>query len=297
MRRLLFGLLFTGVAALALALPANVLAATKTVNIYGAVFQPATVTIQRGDAVRWVNRDNANHQIVADDGTFASPILRQGRSYTHTFRAVGTFRYRDVLGQVKRGTVIVQGAAPAASLTLGVAAPILVFGSQTTLTGTVSNGQAGETVAISAQPYGQATAQQVATVTTGTGGGFAYTVQPDRQTTYVASWKTARSLTVMVQVRPKLTFVPLEGRMYAKVMSPVSHAGGFIYLQRLTPVGWITVSKLTLGPLSGKIFALPRRCGMNTYHVYISADQAGAGWLDGWSGTQKTRYRKHCRRA
>jgi plastocyanin len=288
-------LLFTGVAALALALPANVLAATKTVNIYGAVFQPATVTIQRGDAVKWVNRDNANHQIVADDGTFASAILRQGRSYTHKFSAAGTFRYRDVLGQLKRGTVVVTGAAPAASLTLGVAAPILIYGSQTTLTGTVSNGQAGETVAISAQPYGQATIQQVATVTTGAGGGFAYTVQPDRQTTYVASWKNARSLTVIVQVRPKLTFLPLEGRMYAKVLSPVSHAGGFIYLQRLTPVGWITVSKLTLGPLSGKILQLPRRCGISTYHVYISADQAGAGWLDGWSGTQKVRYRKHCR--
>jgi plastocyanin len=287
-------LLFTGVAALALALPANVLAATKTVNIFGAVFQPATVTVERGDAVKWVNRDNANHQIVADDGTFASTILRQGRSYTHTFRAAGTFRYRDVLGQVKRGTVVVRGAAPVASLTLGVAAPILVYGSQTTLTGTVSNGQAGETVAISAQPYGQAAIQQVATVTTGTGGGFAYTVQPDRQTTYVATWKTARSLTVMVQVRPKLTFVPLEGRMYAKVLSPVSHAGGFIYLQRLTPVGWITVGKLSLGPLSGKIFMLPRRCGIITYHVYLSADQAGAGWLDGWSGTQKTRDRKHC---
>jgi hypothetical protein len=253
------------------------------------------VTLDKGDSVKWVNRDNANHQIVADDGTFASAILRQGRSFTHKFDATGTFRYRDVLGQVKRGTVVVRGPAPVASLTLGVAAPILIYGSQTTLTGTVSNGQAGETVAISAQPYGQATIQQVATVTTGTGGGFAYTVQPDRQTTYVASWKNARSLTVIVQVRPKLTFVPLEGRMYAKVLSPVSHAGGFIYLQRLTPVGWITVGKLSLGPLSGKIFVLPRRCGLSTYHVYMSADQAGAGWLDGWSGTQKTRYRKHCR--
>jgi plastocyanin len=288
-------LVFIGAAALALAAPANVLAATKTVNIYGAVFQPATVTVDKGDSVKWVNRDNANHQIVADDGTFASSILRQGHAYTHKFTGTGTFRYRDVLGQLKRGTVVVRGPAPVASLTLGVAAPILVFGSQTTLTGTVSNGQAGETVAISAQPYGQATIQQVATVTTGTGGGFAYTVQPDRQTTYVASWKNARSLTVIVQVRPKLTFLPLEGRMYAKVASPVSHAGGFIYLQRLTPVGWITVAKLSLGPLSGKIFVLPRRCGLSTYHVYISADQAGAGWLDGWSGTQKTRYRKHCR--
>jgi plastocyanin len=291
MRRLLFVL----AAALASTLPANALAATKTVNIYGAIFQPATVTIKTGDTVKWVNKDNANHQIVADDGTFASPILRQGRSYSHTFRTVGTFRYRDVLGALKRGTVVVTGTAPANSLTLGAAAPILVYGSTTTLTGTVSNGQAGEAVAISAQPFGQAAAQQITSVTSGTGGGFAFTVQPDRWTTYVASWKNAKSLTVTVQVRPKLTFLPLEGRMYAKVLSPVSHAGGFIYLQRLTAVGWITVSRLTLGPLSGKIFSLPRRCGKAVYHVYMSVDQAGPGYLDGWSGTQKTNYKKHCR--
>jgi plastocyanin len=287
-------LLIVVAAALALTLPANALAATRTVNIYGSIFRPASVTIKTGDVIRWVNRDNANHQVVADDGTFASPILRQGRSYSHTFRAIGTFRYRDVLGAPKRGTVVVTGTAPVNSLTLGVAAPILVFGSTTTLTGTVSNAQPGEPVAISAQPYGQATIQQITTVTSGTGGGFAYTIQPDRLTNYIASWKNAKSVTVTVQVRPKLTFLPLEGRMYAKVLSPISHAGGFIYLQRLTPLGWITVSRLTLGPLGGRIFSLPRRCGTAVYHVYMSADQSGPGWLDGWSGTQKTRYKRHC---
>jgi hypothetical protein len=27
----------------------------------------------------------------------------------------------------------------------------------------------------------------------------------------------------------------------------------------------------------------------------MSVDQAGPGYLDGWSGTQKTGYKKHCR--
>jgi len=287
-------LLYVVAATLVLALPANAIAATKTVNIYGAVFQPATVTIDTGDAVQWVNKDNADHQIVANNGTFASPVLKPGKTYTHTFKNAGTFGYRDVIGKLKRGTVVVKGAP--ASVTLGAAAPILVYGSQTTITGTVSNGQAGEAVAISAQPFGQASAQQVTTVTTGSGGGFSYTVQPALATIYVASWKNANSVTVTVQVRPKLTFAPFERkRMYAKVLSASSHAGNFIYLQRLTAVGWITIAKYTLGPLSGRILKLPRKCGTVTYRVYMSVDQAGAGYLDGWSGTQRTRYRTRCR--
>jgi plastocyanin len=277
--------------------PANAIAATSTVNIYGAVFRPATVTIRIGDTVKWTNKDNANHQIVADNGTFASPVLKPGKSYSHTFKSPGTFDYKDVLGQTKRGTVVVRGAVPAASVTLGAASPILVYGSSTALTGTVSNGQAGETVTIWAQPYGATTSQQIATTTSGTGGGFAYTAQPDRLTTYYAVWKKAVSATVTLQVRPKLTFMPFEhGRMYAKVLSATSHAGGFVYLERLTSVGWVTIAKYRLGPLSGRIFTLPRRCGTSTYRMYMSVDQAGGGYLDGWSGTQKTRYRSHCRR-
>jgi plastocyanin len=277
------------VALCALALPANAVAATKTINIYGTTMQPKSVTIDVGDNVRWVNRDNARHQIVADSGTFASPTLGQGKAYSHTFKAAGTFGFRDVVGKAGRGSVKVQGAPP--SLTLGAQAAILVYGGQTSLTGTVSTGQAGETITISAQRFGQTASERVATATTGQGGGFALAVAPTILTTYVATWKGASSQVVTIQVRPKLTFVPFEGRMYAKVVGPQAYANHFVYLQRLTPLGWISVGKYTLGPLSGRIFTLPRRCGVTTYHVYLSADQAGGGYLDGWSGTQRVRKR------
>jgi plastocyanin len=286
--------LFLLVAVLALTLPANALAATKTINIYGAVFEPARVTVDAGDTVQWVNKDNAQHQIVANNGTFASPVLNPGRTYGHTFKSAGTFGYKDVMGKLKRGTVVVRGAA--ASVTLGAGSPIVLYGSQTTLTGAVSNGEAGETVTISEQPAGQTTTKQLATVTTTTAGNFTYTVQPERLTTYAAAWKNANSVTVTVQVRPKVTFAPFsKTKMFTKVVSGVSHAGNFVYVQRLTSVGWITISKQRLGPLSGRIFKLPRKCGTMTYRIYLSADQAGTGYLDGWSGTQKTRYRTKCR--
>ncbi len=237
-----------------------------------------------------MNTDTANHQLVADNGTFASPILKPNETYSFTFRAAGRYRYHDALHPAHVGTVTVKGPPP--SVTLGAGAPILVFGTQTTLTGTVSNGLANEPVTITDQPYGSPTAQQVATVMTGTGGGFAYTAQPSILTTYAARWKTASSQTVSVQVRPKLTLLPFGRRFYAKVISPVSYAGKFIYLQRRSRFGqWVPVEQLKLGPLSGRIFSMPRTRGTVTYHVYMSQDTAGPGYLDGWSGTQTVRHR------
>src|SRR5207249_6001260 len=64
-------------------------------------------------------------------------------SYTHTFRNGGTYRYHDGLHPSLRGTVTVRGAAP--QVTLATSAPIVKFGTQVTLTGTVSNKKAGET--------------------------------------------------------------------------------------------------------------------------------------------------------
>ena len=283
-------LLFVVAAALALALPAGSFAATSTVKITATAFSPKTVTVELGDTVKWVNSDTANHQVVADNGAFASPILKPNESYSFTSKAAGKFPYHDALHPAIKGTITVKGPPP--SVTLGAGAPILVYGSETALTGTVSNGLANEAVVITAQPYGSVTVQQLATVTTGVGGGFAYTVQPSILTTYTARWKTASSQAISVQVRPKLTLMPFQGRFYAKVLSPVSYAGKSIYLQRLSAFGqWITVAKLTLGPLSGRIFSMPRLHGRITYHVYMSQDTAGPGYLDGWSGTQKVRHR------
>src|ERR1044072_8313073 len=71
--------------------------ATKAVAIKAAGFQPATVTIATGDAVKWTNRDTKTHQVVANNGSFASAVIRPGKTYTHTFNTAGTFGYRDAL--------------------------------------------------------------------------------------------------------------------------------------------------------------------------------------------------------
>jgi plastocyanin len=276
------------VATLALALPVNGLAATIAVKINSTAFAPKTVTINFGDTVKWTNADTVNRQLVADSGAFASPILKPGQSYSFTFKTPGTFNYHDALKPTVKGTINVKGPPP--SVTLGASLPILVYGQEATITGTVSNGQANETVVVNSKPFGSTTVQQVGTVMTGAGGGFSVTVKPNILTTYTATWKSASSQEVSVQVRPKLSLLPFENRFRASVTAPVSYAGHSISLQRRSPFGqWITVAQYKLGSLSGKIFSMPKLKGTFVYRVYLSVDQAGAGYLDGWSGTQKIR--------
>jgi plastocyanin len=282
-------LFLAAAACLVLALSADALAATVQVKITATAFTPKTFTINYGDTVTWTNSDTADHQLVADNGAFASPTLKPKATWSHTFGTAGTYHYHDALHPAIKGTITVKGPPP--GVTLGAGSPILVYGQSTTLTGTVSNGAANEPVVITGSAYG-ITAKQVATVMTGAGGGFAYTIQPGILTTYTAQWKTATSQAVTVQVRPKVTFLPLGGRFHTTVTGASSYAGKYVYLQRRSPFGqWVTVSKLVLGPASGRIFSLPKFHGTVTFHIYLPVNEAGPGYLESWSGTQRVHHK------
>src|SRR6188472_678042 len=101
----------TAVAALGLvfAAPASTApTATATVQITATRFVPGTVTITAGDSVTWRNADKASHQVVANGGQFASPILAPGKTYTHQFARGATIHYHDALQPSRRGTVVVK---------------------------------------------------------------------------------------------------------------------------------------------------------------------------------------------
>src|SRR4029453_18195623 len=71
--------------------------ATATVQIKRASFVPTTAKIKSGDTFKWVNTDTQNHQVVSNNGSFVSPILGPGKTYSHRFTAAGTYRYHDGL--------------------------------------------------------------------------------------------------------------------------------------------------------------------------------------------------------
>jgi plastocyanin len=284
--------LYLSVAVLALSLPASGSAASIQVTIKPAGFTPRIVTVNTGDTINWKNADNVNHQLVANNGAFASPIMKPGDWYHFTFNAAGKINYHDALHSSVTGTITVKGPPP--SVSLAVSAPIVAYGGQTMLSGTVSNGKPNQTVYVIAQPYGSSV-QQIAALGTGTGGAFSYMTTPTVLTNYYVKWGSANSATVVVQVRPQLTLTrQSRTRFYAKTNAG-SHslAGRSIYFQKHSPFGqWVTIAKLKLGPLGGRIFTVPHQKGTVYYRVYMTTNQAGLGYLDTWSNAAKVTFTK-----
>ena len=92
----------------------QVVPGTSTVNIQNFAFNPASITIQKGTTVTWVNQDSANHEIVNDaQGTiaqgaiFTSNSLPKGASYSFKFDNPGTFPYHCSIHPSMKATVIV----------------------------------------------------------------------------------------------------------------------------------------------------------------------------------------------
>jgi plastocyanin len=271
-------------------------AANVTVQIRSGGFSPSSVTVSHGDAVVWHVADRTNHRIVADNGSFASPILHPGQSWGVVLDP-GTVRYHDGLAPRFRGTVTVKPPPPPPppppTMTLGVSVPIVYYGDQATLTGTISTGEANQSVELDAQPWGQPSAVKLAVVTTGGGGAFALPVKPSIYTTYVARWNGIQSGNVVVQVAPRVLLrVGRHGYMRVAVTSPVSLWHRHVLLQRLSSLGqWVDLAALTLGRYNARLFQprayLPK--GTSKIRVFLSINQAGNGLLAAHSGTRVIR--------
>src|SRR5436190_19134060 len=152
MKRLL--LIFVAVFALSVASPA--MADTKTVQITKSGFVPATVTVQQGDTVKWTNVDATSHQVVADDGTFASVALKTNDTYSFTFAKSGDFKYHDTFTKAKGEIVVTAAPAPPTplSVTASASRTTVVYGSSVTISGKVSTGLAGQPVTLTADEAG-----------------------------------------------------------------------------------------------------------------------------------------------
>ncbi|HWF29068.1 MAG TPA: cupredoxin family copper-binding protein [Mycobacterium sp.] len=79
------------------------------VNIDGFAFVPATLTVSAGTTVTWTNRDEEPHTVAASDGSFHSPGMGTGATFTHTFGTAGTFDYVCSIHPMMHGSVVVTG--------------------------------------------------------------------------------------------------------------------------------------------------------------------------------------------
>jgi plastocyanin len=257
-------------------------ASTQTVQFTKSGFTPQNVTISVGDTVTWHNASNADQQLVADDGSFASPVLNSDQTYSHTFSGAGTFKYHDSNAKTHIGTITVNG--PPAALTLTPASRTVVYGGGTTLSGAVSSQTANEAVTLTAQSFGKGT-QSIDSTQTSSNGSFSFSVSPTIRTTYQAHWRNADSSPVTVKVAPRVGF-GLSGRLYiARVTSDLSYAGHYVFVQRHFGFGWANVKRVYLGSNSRAAFKLKVPRGRTMLRLVMPMSQAGAGYVAGLSRT------------
>ena len=164
-------------------------------------------------------------------------------------------------------------------LTMAPSAYRVEYGHPLTLSGRLVNGRAGTRVAIFARAYGSSVPKKVATVRTGSAGGFSLMVRPSIRTVYRASVAGLRSpAAVVVGVQPTLVLHELTGgQLLARVTGGKSFAGASVKLQRMGNRTWHTVAKRQLGTASSTIFTL--RLPGSMVRLALSVNQAGAGYL------------------
>jgi hypothetical protein len=172
---------------------------------------------------------------------------------------------------------------PGPSLALSSSA--VNFGTMATLSGNVPTGAANESVTL----YGEAATEPsfvaLATVLTGTGGNWAYLVQPQIGTIYKAIWHGESSPIISIAVSPSVSLrEPSRGRFVTHVAAASSLSGHLVRLQRLERGLWRTVAARHLNRDSSVSFRPSLPAGRSRLRVYITAYQAGAGYLAGLSG-------------
>ena len=78
----------------------------NTVIIQNFSFQPAELTIQKGESVTWINQDSADHTVTGT--SFDSGSLSNGKVFKQTFNETGTFDYHCTYHPSMKGKVIVK---------------------------------------------------------------------------------------------------------------------------------------------------------------------------------------------
>jgi hypothetical protein len=169
--------------------------------------------------------------------------------------------------------------------TLAASAPAVVHGQGVRLSGAISSRKENERVAVFAQRYGNTSFTSVTTVLTGPAGTWSLVVRPTIRTTYKTIYNGFTSATVTVGVRPAVSLRVLARlRFTTHVVAARSFAGRVVQLQRRLLDGrWRTIARARLGRRSSATFHARLPKGHSTLRAAISVNQAGAGYLAGFS--------------
>ena len=79
-----------------------------TVTIRNFAFDPAELTIARGDTVVWLNTDFVPHSATARDSTWDSKEIAANATWRYVPRTAGRHEYYCVLHPTMAGTIVVR---------------------------------------------------------------------------------------------------------------------------------------------------------------------------------------------
>ena len=93
-------------------------------------------------------------------------------------------------------------------------------------------------------------------------------------------------------VRPQIEIGYKRGIIYTKARAAVSFSGKAVFLQRLSRYGqWVSIKKIKLNSRSSAAVRVRLPRGLSRLRVSMSVNQAGAGYLAGFSPTLVVRRR------
>jgi len=198
------------------------------------------------------------------------------------FRLVATSADGTSLGS--DGTLTTPGP------TLNSSSTSVVFGRAVVLSGTVPDGKADETVSVYAQALTEGSFVGISSVLTGNGGAWVYAAQPNIETSYKVLWDGEVSPSLSIGVEPSVSLRAAPGGAFAtRVTADHGFARRVVRLQRRVHGTWRTIASMRLDRQSRATFHPSLPLGLSRLRVYLTAYQAGSGYLAGYSAVHNYR--------
>jgi plastocyanin len=95
-------------AAMAMVCTASEGAVSNSVEVKDFMFMPTTLTVNAGDKVTWVNKDDEPHTVVSDTGMFRSSAMDTDESFSFKFDKPGTYHFTCSIHPRMVGTIVVK---------------------------------------------------------------------------------------------------------------------------------------------------------------------------------------------
>jgi hypothetical protein len=238
-------------------------------------------------AYQWQRCDTAGANCANILGATSSTYSPTGLDVGNTLRVIVTATNSIGSGSsISHQTATIRSQS-SVQVSLNANASVVTYGRSVTLSGTVANASAGDTVTIMGRPVIARTLSVVGSTTTDANGAYTKSVVPRLRTIYIAKGDGAQSDSLVVNVRPILSLKRLVGhRLSVAVTAARSFFGRYVIAQMFNGSRWVTLQRVFLTRRSNGVsptittsatFRLHVRNGTRV-RVMLGAGQAGSSY-------------------